>query len=753
MSDIELVKNVYQKLPERVEQVRKLFGRPLTLAEKILGVHLCRLDGPPPQRCKTTVELAPDRVAMQDATAQMAILQFMRSGRARTAAPTTVHCDHLIRAQEGADKDMPVALDENREVYAFLGSAAAKYGMGFWKPGSGIIHQVVLENYAFPGGMMIGTDSHTPNAGGLGMIAIGVGGADAVDVMVGEPFGLLWPGGIGVRLTGELQGWTSAKDIILKLMGLLTVKGGTNHVVEFFGPGTKSVSCTGKATCCNMGAEHGATTSVFPFDERMADYLRATGRAEIAELASGVAEHLQADSKVYDDPEQYYDRVVEIDLNTLEPYIVGPHSPDLARPISQMARDIKENDYPDEFTYALIGSCTNSSYEDMDRSAAVARQAQAKGLKVARPLLVTPGSDQIKNTIERDGQTKLLTEVGATVLANACGPCIGQWKRTDAAAGTRNSILNSYNRNFRRRNDGNAETLSFIASPEIVTALSFAGRLSFNPLTDTLTTAQGERFKLQPPTAEELPKEGFAAGLAGYQAPPDDPARVDVAIDPSSERLQALEAFPAWDGRDLTDLVLLIQAEGKCTTDHISAAGPWLRFRGHLDNISDNALLGAVNRFTGESGMVRNQFTGELGKPPEVARDYKRRGAGWVAIGDTNYGEGSSREHAAMSPRFLGARAVITRSFARIHETNLKKQGVLPLTFDNPGDYDKVREDDRIDIAGVTKLSPGSKLTVTLKHQDGTTDSFAVSHSLTAKQIEWFKAGSALNAIAAARSG
>jgi aconitate hydratase len=751
--DLDLIERVYRHRAAKIEQVRKLFGRPLTLGEKILASHLCSLEGAPPERRKTTVELAPDRVAMQDATAQMAILQFMRSGRERTAVPTTVHCDHLIRAEEGVASDMPVALDENREVYDFLGSAAAKYGMGFWKPGSGIIHQVLFEDYAFPGGLMIGTDSHTPNAGGLGMIAIGVGGADAVDVMVGEPFGLLWPGAIGVRLTGRLGGWTSPKDIILKLMSILTVKGGTNCIVEFFGPGTESVSTTGKGTVCNMGAEHGATTSVFPYDARMADYLRATGRGPVAELAEEIAEHLRPDPEVVAAPEEFYDRVVEIDLSALEPMIVGPHTPDLARPISQMAAEVRENEYPDRLTCALIGSCTNSSYEDMDRAAAIARQAVAKGLKAATPLLVTPGSDRIHHTIQRDGQKKLFEDLGGTVLANACGPCIGQWKRTDSAAGTRNSIINSYNRNFPRRNDGNPETLSFIASPEIVVALSFAGRLSFNPLTDTLTNEKGEQFKLEPPQADELPPRGFEVCSGGYQAPADDPHGVKITIAPDSKRIQELTPFPSWDGQDLTNLVLLVQAKGKCTTDHISAAGPWLLFRGHLDNISDNAFLGVVNRFTDKSGEVKNQFTGRRDKTPSVARDYRKRGAGWVVVGDHNYGEGSSREHAAMTPRHLGCRAVIARSFARIHETNLKKQGVLPLVFVNPDDYEKVREDDRIDITGLAGLVPGRRLTVVLKHSDGASDSFEVRHTLTDKQIGWFRAGSALNAIAAAQRG
>ncbi len=672
MTDLDVVRRVYEQIPARVAKVRRMFGRPLTLTEKVLGAHLCDLDGRPPGRLETTVDLAPDRVAMQDATAQMAILQFMRSGRRRTAVPTTVHCDHLIRAEQGAKDDMLVALDENHEVYSFLGSAALKYGMGFWKPGSGIIHQVVLENYAFPGGMMIGTDSHTPNAGGLGMIAIGVGGADAVDVMVGEPFGLLWPGVIGVRLTGRLGGWTSPKDIILKLMGILTVKGGTNCIVEFFGPGTASVSATGKGTVCNMGAEHGATTSIFPYDERMATYLRATGRAEIARLADGIREHLTADSEAIAQPERYYDRIIDIDLSTLEPMIVGPHSPDVARPISQMARDVREQDYPDEFTYGLIGSCTNSSYEDMDRAALVARQAREKGLKLAKPLLVTPGSDQIHNTIQRDGQTAVLEEVGATVLANACGPCIGQWRRTDPAAGKRNSILNSYNRNFKRRNDGSAETLSFIGSPEIVTALTFAGRLSFNPLTDSLRTPDGREFRFSPPAeAAELPQRGFAEGLAGYQKPADDSDKVQVIIDPNSERLQALEPFPAWEGRDLTGLVLLLQAEGKCTTDHISAAGPWLKYRGHLDRISDNAFLGAVNRFGGvingidSYGFAVGQTSDGLGfvydplfGRPELFSDYALRTDGTLfpttitSVNDV-FSDGTNRYFAVQGSGYL----------------------------------------------------------------------------------------------------
>ncbi|MFH0982642.1 MAG: aconitate hydratase [Planctomycetota bacterium] len=749
MTDADLVKKLYDKLSERIIAGRKLFGRPLTLAEKILVGHLEALDLPAPQRRKTTVELRPDRVAMQDATAQMAVLQFMQSGVPQVQAPSTIHCDHLIQARQGAEKDLLVALDENQEVYDFLRTAAAKYGMGFWKPGSGIIHQVVLENYAFPGGLMIGTDSHTPNAGGLGMMAVGVGGADAVDVMVGEPWNLLWPGAIGVRLTGELSGWTSPKDIILELMRILTVKGGTNCVVEFLGPGTASVSCTGKATTCNMGAEHGATCSVFPYDERMGTYLRATGRSAFADLADRHRDLLRADPEVEAQPEKFYDRLVEIDLSKLEPMISGPHTPDLVRPISQMAKDVKENDYPDRFTYGLIGSCTNSSYEDMGRAAAVAEQAGKAGLKMAVPLLVTPGSDQIDQTIARDGQMEVLKSVGATVLANACGPCIGQWQRDDAAAGKRNSILNSYNRNFARRNDGNADTLSFIASPEIVTALSLAGRLSFNPLTDALEAPDGKRIRLAPPQADELPARGFEAGLAGYEAPAADGSAVPVEISPTSERLQKLEPFAPWDGRDFIDLPVLLQALGKCTTDHISPAGPWLRFRGHLDRISDNMFNGAVNRFTRESGKGKNVFTGQNSvKLTAIARDYKARGMGWIVVGDENYGEGSSREHAAMSPRYLGCRAVIVRSFARIHETNLKKQGVLPLTFAAAADYEKVREDDRLSVLGLAALAPGRNLTVVAKHADGTSERFEVRQALTPRQIEWFKAGSAMNAIA-----
>jgi len=748
----------YATFAQRVAAARKRVGRPLTYAEKILHAHLAPLLSPGqrdvgpdvalPQRRKSYVGLYPDRVAMQDATAQMALLQFMHAGRDTVAVPSTVHCDHLILARVGADKDLLQAYDDNEEVYQFLQSASARYGCGFWKPGAGIIHQVVLENYAVPGGMMIGTDSHTPNAGGLGMVAIGVGGADAVDVMVGDPFDLLWPGLIGVELRGELSGWASPKDVILKLCSILTVKGGTGHIVEFFGPGTKSLSCTGKGTITNMGAEHGATTSTFPYDERMAAYLRQTDRANIAELCDQYAEHLRADPEVEADPGQYYDRVVQIDLAALEPHLVGPHTPDLAHPISRMTDDAKAEDYPLNLSYGLIGSCTNSSYEDMGRAAHVAKQCIDKGVKLAAPLMVSPGSDQIYATIERDGQLQTLQEAGATVLANACGPCIGQWKREDAAAGSRNSIVTSFNRNFKRRNDGNAETLSFIGSPELVIALTFAGNIGFDPANDELEAADGSKFKLAPPQAPELPAAGFAEGLEGYIEPPTDRGSVEVKVDPSSKRLQLLERFTAWEGADLTDLVVLLKASGKTTTDHISPAGPWLRFRGHLDNISDNMYIGAVNAFSDEPGTGNNVLSGERGaKLPAIARAYKAQGQGWIAFGDENYGEGSSREHAAMSPRFLGARAVVARSFARIAETNLKKQGVLALTFANGADYGKVQQNDRVAIVGLEELAPNKPLKIILSHEDGTGDEFEVNHSLSDAQIRWFKAGSSLNAL------
>ena len=752
ITPIELARRAYAKAAERHVRGRELFGRPLTLAEKILVAHLWDIDAltAAPERRKSTCEFLPDRVAMQDATAQMAVLQFMRSGRKDTAVPTTIHCDHLIQAHSGAKADLETANVTNAEVYEFLRTAGAKYGMGFWAPGAGIIHQVVLENYAFPGGMMIGTDSHTPNAGGLGMVAIGVGGADAVDVMVGEPFGLLWPGVIGVRLTGRLSGWCSPKDVILKLMEILTVKGGTNHIVEFFGPGAASISCTGKATICNMGAEHGATTSVFPYDDRMASYLRVTERADIAALTEQNKTLLTADPECHEDPERYYDRVIEIDLASLEPIIVGPHTPDLARKVSEMGDAIAAEGYPETISAALIGSCTNSSYEDMERAASVAAQASKHGIKVKVPLLVTPGSDKVDATIRRDGQIATLNDIGATVLANACGPCIGQWKRDDIQQGDRNAIVNSYNRNFRKRNDGNAETLSFITSPEMVVAYALSGRLDFDPQTDTLTAADGTEVRLEAPTGRELPSAGFEDGKQGYLAPSSDPDAVQVAIAATSDRIQELTPFAAWEGTDLSGLRLLIQPKGKCTTDHISPAGPWLRFRGHLDNISDNMLIGANNRFGGDPGTATNTLTGEKGvNCAKLARAYKAQGIGWVVVGDENYGEGSSREHAAMEPRHLGGRAVIVRSFARIHETNLKKQGVLPLIFVDPADYEKVREDDTFAIEGLTELAKGSTVTVRLSHSDGSEETFATRHTMTEKQIAWFRAGSALNLIAA----
>lgn len=750
MTPTEVVKKVYQEFPQKIKKARELAGRPLTYAEKVLMAHLSPLEGQELQRKKSSVDLAPDRVAMQDATAQMALLQFMSSGISKVQVPSTVHCDHLIRAHVGAEKDLATSNDENKEVFNFLSSVSQKYGIGFWKPGAGIIHQVVLENYAFPGGMMIGTDSHTPNAGGLGMVAIGVGGADAVDVMVGQPFGLRWPGVIGVHLKGKMNGWTSAKDVILKVLDILTVKGGTGHIVEYFGEGTDSLSCTGKGTICNMGAEHGATTSIFPYDQNMGAYLKATGRAEWAELANQIADDLKADPEVAQDPQKYYDQVIEIDLSTLEPHVVGPHTPDLARPISQFAAEIKKENYPDELKFALIGSCTNSSYEDMDRSASIIKDANAKGLQLKSPLMISPGSEQVFNTIKRDGQMEAFDKVGATVLANACGPCIGQWKRDDIQKGDRNSIITSFNRNFRARNDGNTETLGFISSPEIVTALALAGRISFNPMTDTLTNDKGEEVKLAAPFGEELPPENFDMSAQGFVEAPADGSDIQVVIDPNSKRIQALEPFAKWDGQDYLELPILLKAKGKCTTDHISPAGPWLKFRGHLDNISDNMFTGANNAFTGETGHGTNVLTGEKGMGfPQIARDYKSKSTSWVVIGDENYGEGSSREHAAMEPRHLGCKAVIVKSFARIHETNLKKQGVLPLIFNNPADYDKFNETDRISVVGLKDFAPGKPLTVKIKHQDGQEDDITVNHTLTDEQIEWFKAGSALNKIAA----
>jgi len=692
--------------------------------------------------------LKPDRVAMQDATAQMALLQFMLAQRKSVAVPSTIHCDHLILARVGAAEDTKNAKDTNREVYDFLRSASQRYGLGFWEPGAGIIHQVVLENYAFPGGLMIGTDSHTPNAGGLGMLAIGVGGADAADVMAGLSWEVKCPKLIGVRLKGSLNGWASPKDVILKLCSILTVKGGTDKILEFFGPGTKSISCTGKGTITNMGAELGATTSVFPFDERMASYLRMTQREDIAQLAEKFQKFLTADPEIDKDPKRFYDEVIEIDLSVLEPYVTGPHTPDLARPVSQLAKDVHEKGYPAELKAALIGSCTNSSYEDIGRAAYVAAEAQKAGAKAKCYFLITPGSDQIHNTIRRDGQLQALERIGGTVLANACGPCIGQWKRDDIKKGETNSIINSFNRNFPARNDGNAETLSFIASPEIVTAYALAGRLDFNPLKDKIKTENGKEFVLTPPQAPEMPVKGYAKGEAGYIAPLSEKERlkIEVIVSPNSERLQILAPFNEWDGKDFENLFVLLKAKGKCTTDHISPAGLWLKYRGHLDKISDNMFLGANNAFTDKSGQVKNWLkNGETVTAALAARDYKKAGRGWVAIGDENYGEGSSREHAAMSPRFLGCKAVIAKSFARIHETNLKKQGILALKFEKPSDYDKVREDDKLNITRLQSFAPGKNLNLTVIHKDGSIEKLFLTHSFTNEQIQWFKAGSALN--------
>jgi aconitate hydratase len=743
----EFVKAVYGHGRERLAVIRKRLGRPLTLAEKILFGHLADPEHTQLDPGKAYLELRPDRVAMQDATAQMALLQFMLARMDRTAVPTTVHCDHLIVARSGADKDVARAIETNKEVYEFLRSASARYGIGFWKPGSGIIHQVVLENYAFPGGMMIGTDSHTPNAGGLGMFASGVGGADAVDVMAGFPWEVLQPKLIGVRLKGALSGWAAPKDVILKLLDVLTVKGGTNAIVEFFGPGCASISCTGKATITNMGAEHGATTSVFPYDRRMEIYLRATRRSAIANLCNANRELLGADPEVEKQPEKFFHRVVEIDLDTLEPYLVGPHTPDLARPLSKVPAAVKENGYPPAISAALVGSCTNSSYEDIVRAAAVAREAMAAGVKARVPLLITPGSEQVYATVERDGLLSVFREFGATVLANACGPCIGQWQRDDFPKGTPNTIVNSFNRNFPARNDGNPATLSFIASPEVVVAYSVAGTLLLNPVADAIPV-NGKKVRLSPPPpAPEVPEKGFVFKAEGYIAPPDKPEGLSVAVAPGSDRLQLLEPFAPWDGKDFVELPVILKAKGKCTTDHISPAGPWLKFRGHIDNISNNMFLGAVNAFSGEAGKGKNPVTGEVAEFNKIARDLKARGMRWVAVGDENYGEGSSREHAAMEPRHLGGAAIIARSFARIHETNLKKQGLLPLTFTNPGDYDKVREGDRASIVGLAKLAPGAPVKVVFHHADGTRDEVSCRQTLNAEQIGWFKAGSALNVL------
>ncbi len=747
-ANIDMINKLYFGYREKLDHVRNVVNRPLTYAEKILYTHLWAKPERELSGGRDYAELAPDRVAMQDATAQMALLQFMSAGKKTTEVPSTVHCDHLIQAQVGAEDDLLRARDENKEVYEFLESISRKYGIGFWKPGAGIIHQVVLENYAFPGGMMIGTDSHTPNAGGLGMIAIGVGGADAVDVMSGIPWELKWPKVIGVKLTGKMNGWTSAKDVILKLAGILTVKGGTGAIVEYFGEGTTSISATGKGTICNMGAEIGATTSVFPFDEKMAAYLRITDRADVTALAEGLADELTADKEVLQNPAKYYSQVIEIDLSALEPHLNGPFTPDKAFPISAMKDAVKKYGYPDDIKVALIGSCTNSSYEDIDRAASIARQAMNKGLKTKSQFTITPGSEQVRATIERDGQLDTLTKFGGLILANACGPCIGMWKRMDIKTGEKNTIVTSFNRNFAKRNDGNPETLAFVASPELTTALAAAGKLTFNPLTDELENGKGEKVKLDPPVGEELPPKGFLSDENGFIPPAADGSSVEVKVKPDSERLQLLEPFAAWDGQDLSDLKLLLKAKGKCTTDHISMAGPWLRFRGHLDNISNNMFIGAINAFTDEPGKVKNTFTGEYKSVPEVARDYKARGVNWVVVGDENYGEGSSREHAAMEPRFLGGRAIIVKSFARIHETNLKKQGMLPLTFSNPADYDKLREDDTVKVTGLKNFAPESQLKLIIKHKDGSTEEALVNHTMNEQQIRWFKAGSALNLIA-----
>ena len=748
--DLDLIKKVYAELPGKVATARKLIGKPLTLTEKILYAHLYgSLPATAHNRGKDYVDFAPDRVAMQDATAQMALLQFMTAGRSKVAVPSTVHCDHLIQAKIGAKKDLELAIETNREVYDFLSSISDRYGIGFWKAGAGIIHQVVLENYAFPGGMMIGTDSHTPNAGGLGMVAIGVGGADAVDVMAGLPWELKMPKVIGVKLTGKMSGWTSCKDVILWVAGQLTVKGGTGAIVEYFGDGADSMSATGKGTVCNMGAEIGATCSLFAYDEKMSAYLQATGRKEVAALADGIKEHLRPDAEVYADPAKYYDQLLELDLSTLEPYVNGPFTPDLATPISKMAAAVQENGWPAKLEVALIGSCTNSSYEDISRSASIVEDAVSKGLKANAEFTITPGSELVRFTIERDGFINTFEKVGGVVLANACGPCIGQWARHIDDPNRKNTIITSFNRNFAKRNDGNASTHAFVASPEIVTAMAIAGTIAFNPLTDKLKNDKGEEVLLKEPTGFELPPKGFAVEDAGYQAPAEDGSEINVKVATDSKRLQLLEPFKAWEGTDIKGLKLLIKAKGKCTTDHISMAGPWLKFRGHLDNISNNMLIGAINFYNEKTDTVKSQLTGEYGPVPATARAYKAAGVGSIVVGDENYGEGSSREHAAMEPRFLGVRAILVRSFARIHETNLKKQGMLGLTFADKEDYDKIQEDDSIDIEGLTNFTSGQPLTVVLNHTDGSVDNVIVNHTYNEQQIEWFKAGGALNVIRA----
>jgi aconitate hydratase len=748
--DIDMIKKVYAAMPARIEAARTALGRPLTLSEKILFSHLHKDQKFENfERGNSYVDFAPDRVTMQDATAQMALLQFMQAGRPKVAVPSTVHCDHLITAKDNSTPDLERAIKVNKEVYDFLSSVTNKYGIGFWKPGAGIIHQVMLENYAFPGGMMIGTDSHTVNAGGLGMVAIGVGGADACDVMAGLAWELKWPKLIGIKLTGKLNGWCSAKDIILKVAGILTVKGGTDKIVEYFGEGAESLSCTGKGTIANMGAEIGATTSTFGYDASMERYLKATGRPDVAELANTIKEHLTGDKEVYADPKKYFDEVIEINLSELEPYVNGPFTPDLATPISQLKKVAAEKGWPMNVQVGLIGSCTNSSYEDISRAASLAKQASDKHLKAKAEFTITPGSQQVRYTIERDGFIGIFNKIGAEVFSNACGPCIGMWDRPGADKKEKNTIIHSFNRNFAARQDGNANTHAFVASPEIVTALAIAGDLGFNPLTDTLMNEDGVAVKLDPPTGDELPTRGFDVDDAGYQAPSADGKGVEVKVSPDSDRLQLLAPFKAWEGTDLSGLKLLIRVKGKCTTDHISMAGPWLKYRGHLDNISNNMLIGAINSYNDKSNSVKNQLDGTYNEVPKVQRAYKAEHIGSVVIGDENYGEGSSREHAAMEPRFLGVRAVMVKSFARIHETNLKKQGMLALTFADKEDYNKIQEDDTIDIIGLTSFAPGVPLTVVFTHKDGTKDSIKANHSYNAQQIEWFKAGGALNIIRA----
>jgi aconitate hydratase len=746
--DIEMIKKVYAQMPAKVDAASKTLGRPLTLSEKILFAHLhSDMQLQNFERAKSYVDFAPDRVAMQDATAQMALLQFMQAGRPKVAVPSTVHCDHLITAKNGAVQDLAFANTESKEVYDFLASVSNKYGIGFWKPGAGIIHQVVLENYAFPGGMMIGTDSHTVNAGGLGMIAIGVGGADACDVMAGLPWELKWPKLIGIKLTGKLNGWTAPKDVILKVAGILTVKGGTGAIVEYFGEGATAMSCTGKGTICNMGAEIGATTSTFGYDESMSRYLSSTGRADVAAAADAIKQYLNADPEVYADPSKYFDEVIEINLNELEPHLNGPFTPDLATPISKMKEEAAKNNWPLKVEWGLIGSCTNSSYEDLSRAASIAQQAIDKGLVTKAEFGINPGSEQVRFTADRDGLLKTFTDLNATIFTNACGPCIGMWDRVGAEKKEKNTIVHSFNRNFAKRADGNPNTYAFVASPEMVAAIAISGDLSFNPITDTLTNAKGEQVKLDAPHGNELPPKGFAVEDAGYQAPATDGKNVTVNVSPDSKRLQLLDPFAAWEKTDLKGLKLLIKAKGKCTTDHISMAGPWLKFRGHLDNISNNMLIGAVNFFNEKTDNIKNQLTGEYGPVPATQRAYKAANIGSIVVGDENYGEGSSREHAAMEPRHLGVRVVLTKSFARIHETNLKKQGMLALTFADKADYDKIQEDDSIDVIGLTTFAPGKPLTLVLNHKDGSKEEITVNHTYNQQQIEWFKAGAALNII------